>query len=315
MLYNRKLEEEVLSIKNMDLISTEFKASIYDEIANYLSDNGCTEGMNLVNNIKQQMNDYANSLSKDLHEIEDVFAEICGLFQRVKCEKQDMPKIFTINNREVFINYINEKYVFIYYIGFDDYKKLYKYGIIQSNVNGRKLFKLNSKIGFSKEPDLNKYLDFKVCFNELLHRLGEAKSVEALNSVMQNIKNELSELFYVKDIDKFLIKKSKEIKESIGISGIDIYSELKERYDINKIKIKLTLIGCSVENDKIIELIGLELSRISLLKEIDRLDDDKGLKHIYTCEVEEENYRIDTLLRELNMSLDDLEKLLRKINS
>ncbi|MFW2491597.1 hypothetical protein ACN077_24025 [Clostridium chromiireducens] len=40
-----------------------------------------------------------------------------------------------INNQQMYISNLGSNYSFIYPIDFDDYKKLYKYGIIKADIN------------------------------------------------------------------------------------------------------------------------------------------------------------------------------------
>ncbi len=227
-----------------------------------------------------------------------------------------MPEKITISNKEIFINCINEKYNFIYTIGFDDYKNLYKYGIIEASAKKTKLIKLNSKIGFSEEVNLSKYLDFKTYLNSLLHRLEEAQNLKDLDEAMQTINKDLSELFAAKDLESFLVEKDKVIKETIGISGIHMYRTLYNIYTTTKIKIALILIGYHIEENTIIELIKLELSRRSLLEEISKEDtevDQHSLKDVVYTALKEQDKKIEILMKEVNIDVDELNRLVKEI--
>ena len=71
MLYDRKIMGEVINNCDIELPFIEYKASIYDEIVKYLSDNNCSEGAILVNNIKEKIDNYAISIKDDLDEYKD----------------------------------------------------------------------------------------------------------------------------------------------------------------------------------------------------------------------------------------------------
>gem|GEM_PF-3446340 len=316
MIYNMKLVKEVVNGIDMDLAFIEYKASVYGEMATYLSDNDCSHGTDLINKIKNGMDSYVNNLKNDLCEIENICREISDLAKKSYKEKKDISSMITINKKKIFISNIKDQYDFIYAIGFDEYKKLYKYGIIEANINKGKFGKIISKIGFSDDSELIKYADFKIYFKGLLNEFNNPKSIEELKSLKKKVNNELSELFYTKNLKKYLINESDSINRSTGIEGLEILKKLNQSYDINMVKIKLLSSGYSVDNNQFIELVRSEISCRNYLDKINKLDgmEDKDIKDIYTKSVKEKSQQVEFLMNELNMNSTDLEIAVSKIN-
>jgi len=317
MLYERMLTKEVINKYDIDLACTEYKASIYEEIASYLVDNNCSDGVNLVNKSKDEIDNFVTKLKTDLDEIENICIEIATLIKNLYVDKQDIPLTMIINNKNIFISYKERAYGFIYSIEFDEYKKLYKYGIIKANVNKGKLSNIESKIGFSDDSNLERYADFKNYFNSLLNEFDNCKSIEELDFLKMNVNNELSRLFYTEDLRIYLFDNNEEINKLTGIKGIDIVQELYQIYDINKVKIKLILNGYSIKDNKLIELVRYRRSYKELLDEIEKLDDskDKDIKDIYIESVKGKSQKIQYLMKELNMGSAELEIAIDKVNS
>lgn len=317
MLYDRKLVKEVNSLTDWDLSSTEYKISVYDEISSYLADNNCSQGVNLVNKAKQEMNNYVKDIKQDLVEIENIYAEMSKLIKNLNDEKNNIPSMMTINNKEIFISHFEGKYGFIYLIGFDKFKKLYKYGIIEANINKGKFYKLNSKIGLSYDGNLVRYADFKNYFNDLIKEFNNAKSIEDLDFLNKCINNELSELFNTKDLREYLAYNSEHLNKLTGISGFYIMRTLYQSYDINRVKIKLILNGYSIENDKFIELVRNELSFRKTLDYLNNSNatEDEEIKNIYNKSLKKESKRVEVLMKELNISSAELEIAVNKVDS
>ncbi len=317
MLYNRKLVREVINILDIDLTFTEYKVSVYDEITSYLSDNNCTDGVNLVNMAKQQMDNYVKNLKNDLLEIENIYAEMSSIIKNLFTEKKDIPSILTINNKDIFISKTEKQYGFIYAIGFDEYKKIYKYGIIEGEIKKGKFYKLRNKIGFSEDSELTRYADFKTYFDDSINEFNNAKSIEKLDYLRKSMDNELMRFFDTEDLRKYLVCKNELINKLTGIKGINILSMLYQSYDINRVRIKLSLNGYSVDNSQLIELIRSEVSCRRVLDEIDKLDDleDADMKKSYTELANETSKEVEFLKRELNMSSAELEIAISKVNS
>lgn len=317
MLYDRKLIKEVINKYDFELLEIEVKAEAYGEAANYLSENDCIEGMKLIYKAKQAMDEFAVALKQDLAEIDGVCSEISRLINKLHNEKEDIPIVITTNNHYIFVSNIGDIYSFIYSIGFDKYKKLYKYGIIKAEINKGKFNKKESKIGFSNKKNLEKYVDFKFYFYSLINNFNNCKSLDELDLLKENINNELGTLFYTDDLSIYLINNSKSIRNLTGISGIDIAQKLYENYDINRVRIKLNLKEYSSKDDKIIDLVRARLSCISLLNEIEKLDEveDKDAIDMYTKIINNKNNEVEALMKELNINFTELELAINKVNT
>jgi len=164
VIFKRKLVKVIKNSIDIDLASTEYKISVYEEISTYLSDNNCVEGMNLVNKRKNKMDDYVNNIKRDLSELGKLCRDLETLVKDSYKEKKSISSILTINDREIYVCNIEKRYYFIYSIGYEEYFKLYKYGIIEvERINGRSC-RIESEIGFSHEKNLDKYNDFKIYF-------------------------------------------------------------------------------------------------------------------------------------------------------
>lgn len=316
MLYDRKLIKEVINKYDFELAAIEERANAYGEAANYLSENNCIEGMKLISKEKQAMDEFTLTLKQDLVEIDSVCSEISILISKLHNEKEDIPIMITTNNHYIFVSYIGYIYSFIYLIGFDQYKKLYKYGIIKAHINEGKFNKKESKIGFTSEKNLEKYADFKFYFYSLINNFNNCKSLEELDLLKKNINSELGDLFYTDDLSVYLIRNSESISNIAGISGIDIAQKLYENYDVNRVRIKLSLSEYSSKDNKIIDLVRGKLSCISLSNEIEKLDDvkDKGAIEMYTKIINDKNNEVEDLMKELNMSFTELEIIIDKVN-
>lgn len=317
MLFERKLIKEVNNKYEMDLAFIEYKASVYDEVASYLSENNCSEGMRLVNKAKEEIDNFIITLKNDLVEIENICSEITKLIKDLYTKKHDIPQTMIINNKNIFISREGEIYGFIYLIGFDEYKKQYRYGIIKANINKGKLYNEDMKIGFSNDSNLERYTDFKSYFKSILNDFDNCKSIEDLDFLNKNITNELSRLFYTDNLEIYLIKNSDKMHKLTGIKGSEIVQKLYEIYDINKVKIKLISNGYLIEDDRLINLVRARRSCIKLLSEIEKLDDieDKEIKEIYVEGVKEESQQVELLMRELNINSEELEIAVDKVNS
>ena len=317
MLYNRKLIREVVNRLDMDLAFTEYKVSVYGEISNYLADNNCADGVNLVNKAKQEMDNYVKNLKNDLVEIENICAEISIIIKKMYTEKKDIPSMITIYNKDIFISRTEKQYGFIYAIGFDEHKKIYKYGIIEGDINKGKFYKSKNIIGFSEDSELTRYANFKTYFIDLISDFNNTKSIEELEYLKTSIDNELLGLFYTEDLRTYLACKSELIKKLTGISGLDILRKLYQSYDINRVRIKLSLSGYSVDNSQLVKLVRAELSSRRALDEINKLVDieDEEIKESYTELANEKSKEVEFLKRELNMSSSELEIAISKVNS
>lgn len=317
MLYGRKIMREVINKNDMELPFTEYKASIYDEIASYLSDNNCSEGVILVNRAKEKIDNYVITIKNDLDEIETICIKLSELIEKLYIEKKDIPETITINDKNIFISQEEGRYSFIYSIGFDEYKMQYRYGIINGNINKGKFYDVKSKIGFSSDSNLERYIDFKGYFESILNDFNNCSNIGALDYLYKNVISELEKLFYTDNLKIYLIKNSDEIYKLTGIDGRQIFQELYESYDTNKIKIKLISNGYSIEDNRLVELIRTRRSHMKLLNEIEKLDDinDKDIKNIYIESMEEENEKVEVLMKELNINLEELEIAIDKVNS
>lgn len=313
MFYKSKLKNEVASLQNPEILSIELKIEVYNEIVDYLEENNCTQGVNLINKVKQKMIAYISDIKTDLYEIENVFRELSSVFKKTNDEKYYMPKEFVINNKEIFMEYIDYRYTFIYAIGFDNYKDLYKHGIIEAKINKGRMEKLSSKIVFSEDADLRKYMDFKEYFNDLLGNLRDAKSLKDLDLVMKDISDELIEIFYLKDLMDICIKRDRIIEKTKGISGIDIYRTLYSNYHTYKIKLKLNLIGYPVTDNRVIELIKLELSQRKLLIEINKEDVENDYVDLDDI-INKQDEEIKALMKETNINKVEINNIINKIN-
>lgn len=317
MIFKRKLVKVIKNSIDVDLASTEYKISVYEEISTYLSDNNCVEGMNLVNKRKNKMDDYVNNIKRDLSELGKLCRDLETLVKDSYKEKKSISSILTINDREIYVCNIEKSYYFIYSIGYEEYLKLYKYGIIEvERINGRAC-RIESEIGFSHEKNLDKYNDFKIYFNEQVTKLNNVKYLNDLEILRDKINTDLSGIFYTKDLREYLAFKSEEVYRLTGISGIDILRTLRESYDIKRVKIKLLLNNYSIENDKFIEAVIAELSCKKIqenLNDPDLMEDEK-LKPILTKALERDRDRINLLLNEINMGLDELEIAVSKVDS
>lgn len=316
MLYDRKIIGEVINNRDMELPLIEYKASIYDEIVKYLSENNCSEGVMLVNNVEEKIDNYVISIKDDLDEIQYICIELSEIIKKKYIEKKILKHI-AINNRNIFISEEEGRYSFIYSIGFDEYKMQYRYGIIKGNINKGKFYDVKSKIGFSNDINLERYADFKSYFKSTLGDFDNCESIEALESLNDNVTKELSELFYTDNLSGYLIRNSDEIFRLTGIDGIQIIKELYKAYDIKKVKIKLITNGYSIEDNRLIELIITKRSYIKLLNENNELDDpeDIEIKDIYAESIDKESKKVEFLMNELNISLGELEIAIDKVNS
>lgn len=158
MFCDMKVLKEIKNGMDLDLATIKYKASVYDEISGYLLGNNCIQGANLVDKAKQKMDVYVERIKLDLDEIEKICDVIPVIIKRLDTDKENIPSMMVINNKEIFIGYFEDRYSFIYLIGFDDFKKLYKYGIIEADINNGKLSKLNSKIGLSDDSNCKTYI-------------------------------------------------------------------------------------------------------------------------------------------------------------
>lgn len=317
MLFERKLIKEVNNKYDMDLAFIEYKASVYDEIASYLSENNCSEGMRLVNKAKEEIDNFIITLKNDLVEIENICSEITKLIKDLYTKKHDIPQTMIINNKNIFISREGEIYAFVYLIGFDEYKKQYRYGIIKANINKGKLYNEDKKIGFSNDSNLERYTDFKSYFKSILNDFDNCESIEALDFLKKSVHSELARLFYTDDLRTYLVENNETIYKLTGIKGVEILRELYKIYDINKVKIKLTSNGYSIEDDRLIELVRSRQSCIKLLAEIQKLDDgeEKKIKDILIKSVKEKSQDVELLMKELNISSVELEIAVDKVNS
>lgn len=317
MLYERKLIKEVINENDVDLILTEYRASVYAEIANYLAENNCNDGMNLVNKSKEEIINFVTTTKNALSEMEDICNEITKLIKNLYIEKQDIPSTIIVENRNIFISNDEDKYAFIYSIGFNEYKKLYIYGIIKAKINKGEFCKIESKIGFSNDSNLERYADFKNYYSSMLNEFNNCKSIKELDFLKKNVNDELLKLFCTDNLKKYLLENNERIYKLTGIEGIKIIQELYQIYDINRIKIKLISNGYSIEENKLIELIRLKNICIKLIKEIEKLDDieDKDIREICIKNLQKKNKQIEFLMKELNMSSAELEIAIDKVNS
>lgn len=317
MLYERKLIKEVINKYDFEISSIEVKASTYAEAANYLLENDCIEGANLLNKAKQEMDEFTVTLKRDLIEIEDVCSEIDKMIHKLNGAKEDITSSIIIKNQQIYISNLGNDYSFIYQIGFDDYKKLYKYGIIKADIYEGKFNKKESKIGFSSEKDIEKYANFKAYLDGLINTFNNCKSIEELDLLKKNINNELAPLFYTDDLRIYLINNSELVGELTGISGIDLAQKLHKSYEINRVRIKLSLNRYSPEDNKIIELVRARLACISLSEKIDKLDEieDKDFVDMYAKIIIDKNSEMEALMKDLNMSLAELELAISKVNT
>lgn len=317
MLYDRKIMREVINKNDMELPCIEYKASIYDEVASYLSDNNCSKGAMLVNKVKEKIDNYVITIKNDLDEIENICIKLSDLIEKLYIENKDIPATISINDKNIFISQEEGKYSFIYSIGLDEYKMQYRYGIIKGNINKGRFYDVKSKIGFSSDSNLERYIDFKCYFEGILNDFNSCSSIEALDYVNQNVISELAKLFYTDNLKRYLIKNSDEIYKLTGIDGIQIIQKLYEAHDSNKIKIKLISNEYSIEDNRLIELIRSRQSCIELLKEIKKLDDinDKDMKDAYIESVKMKNEKVEFLMNELDISLEELEIVIDKVNS
>lgn len=317
MLYDRKIIREVINKFDMELPIIEYKASVYEEVMSYLSENNCIEGVRLLNEIKEKIDSYVITIKNDLDEIENICIELSAIIKKMYIEKKEISAAIMINNRNIFINKEEGRYSFIYSIGFDEYKMQYRYGIIKGNTNKGKFYNVKSKIGFSDDSNLERYADFKSYFESILGDFDNCKSIKALDFLNNNVTKELSDLFYADDLAASLIKNSDEIFKSTGIEGVQIIQELYKAYDINKVKIKLILNGYPNEDNRLIELIRTRCSYMKLLNEMEQLDDikDNDIKDIYFRSIEEKNEKVKFLMKGLNMNLGELEIAIDKVNS
>lgn len=269
--------------------------------------------MNLINKVRERTIAYISDLKTDLHEVENIFCELSYIIKKANDEECYMAKNLKINNKEISMKHIEDKYIFTYPIGFDNYKKLYKHGIIEAKINKTIMKKLSSKIVFSEESDLSKYLDFKEYLDELLSNLRDAESLKDLDLAMKDISDELIKIFYLEDLRDICTKQSEIIEKTKGISGVGIYSTLYENYNTCKIKLKLNIIGCPVTDNRVIELIKLELSQRELLIEInkDSIEDDYDYLNDIINKQEEE---IKALMKETNINKAEINNIINKIN-
>jgi len=316
VLYERKLIKEVINKYDFELSAIEEKASVYGEAANYLLNNNCTKAAELLNKLKQEMDEFTVTLKQDLLRIEDICNEISITINKLQSENQDIPSDIIINNQQMYISNLGNDYSFIYPIGLDDYKKLYKYGIIKADIDEGEFNKKESKIAFSSEKNLEKYADFKSYLEGLISNFNNCKNIEELDLLKKNINNELASLFYADDLRIYLINNSELVSELTGISGIDMAQKLHENYEINRVRIKLSLNRYSPEDNKIIELIRARLACISLSEEIDKLDEieDKEVVDMYAKIIIDKNSEMEALMKDLNMSLTELEIAISKVN-
>lgn len=316
MFCDMKVLQEIKNQIDLDLATIEYNASVYDEISGYLLGNNCIQGANLVKKAKQKMDVYVDGIKLDLNEIEKICDVIPVIIKRLDTEKENIPSMMVINNREVFISYFEDRYSFIYLIGFDDFKKLYKYGIIEVDINKGKLSKLNSKIGLSDDSNLAKYLDFKIYFRDLVNKFNYAENIEDLNYLRDSINGQLSKIFKTKSLREYLVDKSKYINELVGISGVQIMQDLYKAYDINRIRIKLILNGYSINDSRLIELVRAELScrtMKDILNDFSEMENE-SIGDIYTKALKEENEKVKFLMKELNINFSQLKIIINKVN-
>ncbi|QAA33566.1 hypothetical protein [Clostridium manihotivorum] len=311
MIFEDKLVKIVENKIDLDLATTEYKVSVYDEIETYLSENNCSEGIYLVNKRKLEMSAYVEGIKNDLAELEEICNNIEVALKNLNKENDRYQSIININSKKVYISKINDNYSFIYLIGYDYYTKLYKYGIIEAEVYKDKLRKIKKKIGFAHEDNLVDYTDFKVYFNESLRKFNEAGNLGDLDFIRDKINKDLAELFNTESLEKYLVVNSEHIKKLTDISGYEIFSKLYENYDLNRVKIRLILAGYSTDNVKFIDLVRTKIHCNNVL---DYLKDQKENNDFYRITFEKDNEKINFLLKELNMSLAELEIAVDKLN-
>lgn len=316
MLYDRKIMREVISKSDMELPFIEYKASVYEEVANYLSENNCSEGVRLLNKAKEKIDNYIITIKNDLNEMKNICIELSEVIKKLYVEKKDIPTTIVINNKNIFISKEEERYSFIYSIGFDEFKMQYRYGIIKGNINKGKFYDVKSKIGFSNDSNLERYADFRSYFGSILADFNNCKSIEELDFLKKSIKDELSKLFYTDNLRMYLVKNNEEIYKLTEIQGIEIAQQLYKIYDINKVKIKLISNGYKIDDNRLIDLIRYRQSYIKLLEEVKKLDDinDNEIKDIYAESIKEEKNKVELLMKELDISLGELEIAIDKVN-
>ncbi len=313
MFYKNKLKNEITSLLNPEILSIELKLEVYNEIVDYLEENNCTQGVNLISKVREKMINYISDLKTDLREIENIFCELSNILKKNNNKEDYKIKKIKINNKEIFMEHIEDKYIFIYPIGFDNYKKLYKHGIIEAKINKTIMQELSSKIVFSEESDLSKYLDFKEYFNDLLSNLRDAESLEDLDLVMKDISDELIKIFYLENLRDICIKRYGIIEKTKGISGVEIYSTLYENYNTYKMKLKLNIIGYLSTDNRVMELIKLELSQRKLLIEINK-EDIGDYYDEFNNIINKQEEEIKVLMKETSMNKVEINNIINKIN-
>ncbi|MDF2883035.1 MAG: hypothetical protein K0R54_3592 [Clostridiaceae bacterium] len=317
ILYN-KFQQEVDSLINMNLAITEYKVSIYDEMSKYLLEKKCANGSVLIDKAKNKMDRYVKNLKQDLIDIEDIFNQISIFIDNLFKDNQIIPKKFNIGNGEIYKIVTNENYTFMYYIGFDDFKNLHKYGVIDVSVNKRKINKLHSKIIFSEKIDLNMYIDFKIYFQELVNKFDKVNTVDKLNVINNKIQNKLLDFFNIygdENLHLFLIKDSKKVEKIVGISGNEISKLLIETFRYTKIKIKLISKGYEIKSTDFLELIDLQLIIMNCQKELIKCikNKEEEFKDIYEKSIESNSKEIETLKKKLNISTEKLNEIVNEI--
>jgi len=309
MLFERKIIKEINNLKDFRLLSTELELSVYRDVAKYLSDNKCKDGEELVNKRIEQMDKHISGLKYDFSEINNIFFGIRDVF-KINEDEKSIPNIINIRDKEISIIYGRDVYKFIYCIGFDEFEKLYKYGVIKASIDKNKLIEKSSKIAFSEEGNLSKLLDIKSYFEDLQCKLEKANNIKELTTIIKSIEDEIIQIF---NLDKFsdIVLKDNEIRKMhLGISAIDIYRDFNKAYGLKNIKIQLALAGEEVNDDSLLNLILQEIYRIQIVQTGEELYKDATL---YQTILDSKNKEITQLMKNINIDKNKLDSYIDKL--
>ncbi len=218
---------------------------------------------------------YENEADKSTNSLKDDYYDQLNIYKQLlskpKVNLKNGLNVFTIEGKQIFLYKQQDRLYGMYFIGFDEFRKLYKYGYVAFKENCISRYN-DYKILLSQHKNLTDLLNPETYFEEKSKNLYSASTIDELKEKGEKIETELKRCFNINNIRKIPpFESNEEMKLYINIRG-----DIGFTYKYNEVKLKLRNLGIQ-ETDQLINIINTYRSYIkakNIYENWDETDED-----------------------------------------
>ena len=203
---------------------------------------------------------YENEANKSINTLRDDYYDQLNIYKQLlskpKVNLKNGLNDFTIEGKQISLYKQQDNIYGIYFIGFDEFRKLYKYGYVEFKENCIPRYN-GYKILLSQHKNLTDLFNPEIYFEEKIKNLHSASTIDELKEAGEKIKTQLMQCFSINNISKRPDFESDE--------EMELYINIRRRtyftYNYIEVKLKLRNLGIQ-ETDQLINIINIYRSFI-----------------------------------------------------